>query len=491
MTLGNVAIVLNAHFPYVRRAGRWPHGEESLHQVIAESYVPLLTMLHDLRVSGRTLPLTVSISPVLLEQLADPVIAKHFLVWLSNLRDRAKVDLAEFETQGHDHPAYLTRFYIDWIDVVEHNFVERFGRNLSATIRSLIRESTEFLLAPATYAYLPHLSPRELRAQFEIAALVVLQQLGQRPVGVWLPSGGLPTSQAYMRELGLRYTVGTALERTGTTQPGAGLPTIHSDRILAEHVLAPGIGYPGDGFYREFYRDHPVSGLAYWRVTGADVPNDQKDWYDPYLAFSRAEHHADHFVRVVRERLHIATSGDGVPTVVIAFDAELFGHWWFEGVRWLQSVVTRLIDADDIRLVTLNQISSSLPMLGDAAATSESHPLFDAPLVTPLRQRLHQAANTFAAIVQRRPAAEGLEEALLGQAARELLLAQSSDWPALIATGTAHDYAQRRFNEHVSRFERLIYYIERDEPSPDAENYLREISELDYLFPFINYRMFA
>jgi 1,4-alpha-glucan branching enzyme len=491
MICGNVAIVLNAHFPYVRRAGRWPHGEESLHEVIAESYVPLLTMLHDLRANGRSLPLTVSISPVLLEQLADPVIGKHFVLWLGNVRERAAADLAAFEAEGNSHAAYLARFYIDWLDVVEHNFVERFGRNITAMIRSLLRESTEILLAPATYAYLPQLSPREVRAQFEAAALVVLRQIGQRPVGLWLPSGGLPTTQSYVRELGLRYAVGGPWDSTVLARWGDALPVVHPDRTLAEHVLAPGIGYPGDGLYREFYRDHPASGLAYWRVTGTDVPTEDKDWYDPYLAFSRVEQHAEHFVRAIRERLHNSADDDHAPTVVIAFDAELFGHWWFEGVQWLQSVVTRLIDAEDIGLTTLSQSYSRLPEITADRMQPEPNPLFDSPQVAVLRGRLQQATSAFAAVVKRRPAADGLEEELLCQAARELLLAESSDWAALIATGAAQDYAQRRFDEHLARFEQLLRYIESAEPSPDAENYLREIAELDNPFPFINYRMFA
>lgn len=491
MIRGNVAIVLNAHFPYVRRAGRWPHGEESLHEVIAESYVPLLAMLHDLRASGRSLPLTVSVSPVLLEQLADPVISKHFVLWLEGMRERATADLAAFEAEGNSHAAYLARFYIDWIDVIEHNFVERFGRNLTTAVRSLIRESAEVLLAPATYAYLPHLSPRELRAQFEAGALVVLRHLGQRPVGAWLPGGGLPTTQTYMRELGLRYAVGGPWERTGIARQSNMLPIVHCDRLLAEHVLAPGIGYPGDGLYREFYRDHPVSGLAYWRVTGTDVQSQDKDWYDPYLAFSRMEQHADHFVRAIRERLHSTASTDNTPTVVIAFDAELFGHWWFEGVRWLQSVITRLLDAEDIRLVTLNQSYAMLPEIDTTSIAPEPNPLFDDPLVASLQERLKQATSGFAAIAKRHPAASGLQEELLCQAARELLLAESSDWVALIATGAAQDYAQQRFDEHLARFEQLIRYIEGVDPSPDAESYLRQIAELDNPFPFINYRMFA
>lgn len=494
--LGNVALVLNAHFPYVRRAGRWPHGEESLHKVIAESYVPLLTMLHDLRgVTPGGTPLTLAISPILLEQLADPVITKHFTVWLSELRERASADLALFEAHGDGHGVYLSRFYIDWIDSIEHAVVERFGRNLASAVRSLVRDTIEIMLTPATYAYLPQLGLREVRAQLDVAALAMLRQLHpkgtRRPTGLWLPGGGQPGGvQGIASELGLRYAVGAPAQQSGVVRYPGGLPTIRSDQTLAEHVIASGIGYPGDGLYREFYRDHPESGLHYWRVTGTDVPLHAKQWYDPYLAFSRADEHAAHFLRAIRARLQATPAAAAPPTVVIAFDAELCGHWWFEGVRWLQGVLSRLVAADDLRLVTLDQIVETLPALAVDTAHQSPHPLFDDPLTGPLRERLRHATRALAAVVQRNPTADTLTEAMLSQAARELLLAQSSDWSALIATGSANEYAQRRFNEHIVRVERLLHYVERDELTPDGEVYLNEIAELDNPFPFINYLMF-
>jgi 1,4-alpha-glucan branching enzyme len=489
-SIGNVAIVLNAHFPYVRRAGRWPHGEESLHRVIAECYVPLLAMLRDLRPGDRPLGLTVSFSPVLLEQLADPVIAKHFAVWLSEWRDRAAADLQRFEREGNGHAAYLAHFYLDWIDTIERTFTERFGRNLANAIRQSLRSSVDVLLAPATYAYLPHLAGSSLRAQIDTGALTVLRHLGRRPAGVWLPGGGQsPMLSSIAQELGLRYGVGASWQQTVVTHPPQSLPVVHGDQPVAEHVIAAGVGYPGDGLYREFYRDHPESGIPYWRVTGLDVPIEHKDWYDPYLAFKRVEEHAEHWMRALRERLHTVAQSDP-PSVVVVFDADLFGHWWFEGVRWLQSVLTRLIAANDLRLVTLSEIVGALPVTS-TPADQAPHVLFDDPGVSFLRDRLKQAAQRMARAVQQRPAAEGVEEALLCQAARELLLAQSSDWPALIATGAAAEYAQRRFDEHLARFDRLLHYLERDEPTPDASSYLREIAELDNAFPFLNYRMFA
>lgn len=494
-TIGNVAFVLNAHFPYVRRAGRWPHGEESLHTAIAESYVPLLVMLYDLRsVAPGGVPITLSISPILLEQLADPVLTKHFTVWLDEWRSRARLDLTRFEAAGDGHAAYLARFYCEWIDGVEQTVVERFGRNLAAAIRRLPRETTEFLLSPATHAYLPQLTPPELRAQLDVAALVLLRQLGRRPAGLWLPGGGVPDAdsaalQLIARDLNVRYGVGAPAARQGTVQQPNALAVLHADNALLEHVLAPSVGYPGDALYREFYRPHPASGIHYWRVTGVDVPLEAKQWYDPYLAFSRAEEHADHFVRALRAYARAAAGATPTP-IVLTFDAELFGHWWFEGGRWLQSVLQRLLTAEDLALVTLDQIQASLPVI-EAPAAGTPHPIFHNAAATALRAGLHAAAAHVVAVIQQYPLAEGLQDALLCQAARELLLAQSSDWAALIVSGAARDYAQRRFDEHLTRLERLLYYVECPEVPPDAETYLHEIAELDNPFPYINYRIFG
>ncbi len=491
MKQGNVAVVLNAHFPYVRLAGRWPHGEESLHSVIAESYVPLLAMLYDLRSAGHVLPLTVAISPILLEQLADPLVNKHLMMWLSEWRGRVHSDLARFEAQDYGHGMYLARFYIDWLDHIEHNFVDRFGRNLVAATRGLLRKTAEVLLAPATYAYLPQLTSVELRAQLEVGAMTVLRHFGQRPYGLWLPGGGLHGDlMSVAQELGFSYAVGLPHEVT-SCEPVAGLPVVHPDATLLQHVIAPGFGYPGDGVYREFYRHHPQSGIAYWRITGIDVPQDAKDVYDPYLGFNRVEEHADHFVHVIRERLawqaHIMPNS--TPSVIIAFDVELFGHWWFEGVRWLQNVLSRLLTSDDLQLVTLNSLRSGLPEQEHVAVAE--HPLFDTPISHALRSRVASAAASLQHAVQANPTTEGLRERLLGQAARELLLAQSSDWPTLIATGMAQEYAQRRFDEHIARLERLLTFIHNDTDDIEVKLYLQDIAERDNPFPFINYRIFS
>ena len=479
--------MLNAHFPYVRHAGRWPHGEEALHAVIAESYVPLLAMLLDHQRTHGALPLTVSISPVLLEQLADPHVMRDVDGWITAWHARATTDLQRFDAAGDGHHSYLARFYGDWIDGIAHNFRDRFDGNLLVALRGALGSAADVLLAPATYAYLPHLSPPTVRAQLKTGALSLVRHLGRRPAGLWLPGGGLgAVDDNVANELGLRYAVAPAQQIVSTA--GACLPIFAADRALAEHVHAPAIGYGGDGLYREFYRHDPASGIAYWRVTSIDVPLDQKAPYDPYLAFARADEHAAHWVGAVVQRLQALAQHADAPTLVLAFDAELFGHWWFEGVHWLRRVLEQIGETDAITLTTVGQLGQPSTIDDVPPAT---HPLFDDETLLPLRQQIAAATDRFVGVVERHAAAKGTAESLLTQAARELLLAQGSDWAALIATGAAPDYAERRVREHVERLDRLLHWAEHDPNSADAAHYLDQIAAQDNLFPWVNYRVFA
>jgi 1,4-alpha-glucan branching enzyme len=487
MTSGNVAIVLNAHFPYVRHGGRWPHGEDALLAVIAESYVPLLAMLLDHQRAHGALPLTLGISPVLLEQLADPHVMQDVGAWIAAWRARAERDFEHFVVNDDRHSTYLARFYGDWIDGVAHTFGERFAGNVLGAVRNALSANVDLLLAPATYAYLPHLSLPAARAQLKTGAQPVVRHLGRRPDGLWLPGGGMGGGdRALANELGLRYAV-TPQQPRGQAEQND-LPLFVADGALAEHVTAPAMGYPGDGVYREFYRHHPKSGIAYWRVTGIDVPLDQKAPYDPYLAFSRADEHAAHWVQAVVQRLAELAEHEQSPALVLAFDAELFGHWWFEGIHWLRRVLQHLEERDDI---TLTSVSHLPPPPAAPAVTSSAHPLFDDPTLAPMQQRIVQATERFVAMAERCGAVDEDQAALLTQAARELLLAQGSDWAALIATGAATDYAERRVREHVERLDHLLHWAETAPTSAEAVRYLQNVTAQDNVFPFLNYRVFA
>ena len=136
--VGAVALVLNAHFPYVRRSGLWPHGEEALYEVIAESYLPLLDLLRDLRATGQAVPFSLAVSPILVEQLGDPIINQHFALWLDEQSRRARSHLETFEASGEGHLAYLCRFYLQLAETVADTFEKRYAGNIAHGLRDLI-----------------------------------------------------------------------------------------------------------------------------------------------------------------------------------------------------------------------------------------------------------------------------------------------------------------------------------------------------------------
>src|SRR6476469_6297756 len=156
MTLGGFTFVLHTHMPFYRGAGRWPHGEENLHEVMAETYVPLLAALTDLHEAGIPARVTLGITPVLLEQLADDLIKDHFVEYINQEIEGATADIERFEKANDTHFLYLAHFYLDWYRQILHTFLERFDRDLVGGFRRLQDAGmVEILTSAATHPYLP------------------------------------------------------------------------------------------------------------------------------------------------------------------------------------------------------------------------------------------------------------------------------------------------------------------------------------------------
>jgi len=256
-------------------------------------------------------------------------------------------------------------------------------------------------------------------------------------------------------------------------------------------------GYPGDYDYREFHRKDGVSGLQYWRVTGARVDLSHKDYYHPDWAQYKVGEHARHFAWLVQDLIQNYHAESGQFGIISAnYDTELFGHWWFEGVDWIREVLRALSQSEVVELTTASDYLDAHPP-SDVLALPESswgmgggHWTWDNGDTRWMWQPIHAAERRMEALVQRFPAAEGDLLATLSQAARELLLLQSSDWPFLVTTGQAREYAIQRFSEHVERFERLAGLAEAGQVAEGAA-LAAELYERDKVFPTVDYRWFA
>ena len=253
------------------------------------------------------------------------------------------------------------------------------------------------------------------------------------------------------------YVVNTT---PGVTGEHSGVAVIGRNNRTGMQVWSADWGYPGDYDYREFHKKDHVSGMQYWRVTGARVDLGRKDWYHPDWAQYKVGEHSRHFAWLVEDLLtqHHAESGQfGI--ISSNYDTELFGHWWFEGVDWIREVLRLLAESDGVQLMTTSEYLEAHPPEEVLALPEGSwgmgggHWTWDNPETRWMWEPIREAETRMGQVASRKSQiASSDEEAVLNQAARELLLLESSDWPFLVTTGQAPEYAIQRFTTHVARF---------------------------------------
>ena len=553
MKQGAFTFVLHCHLPYCRRAGRWPHGEEWLHEALSGTYLPLLNALYDLKEEGFPFHLTLGLTPVLVEQLADSLILEHFHTYLKDKMERAAADLKRFENQGH--MTYLASFYLKHYEKLLHSYEHRFKYNIIAAFKRLQDEGNlEIITSAATHGYLPLLErDSSIYGQLAVGAQSYQNHFKRKPKAVWLPECGYrpphyamagdrrylkPGFEQFLAELGLGLffsethvveggepvgkakgevigPYGSIPKRYVVPLPSPQEPTMKTTflpywvqstevAVLGRNnrtgmqVWSAEWGYPGDYNYSEFHKKDGISGLRYWKVTGARLDLAFKDFYDPYWAERRAIEHAEHYSWLVTDLLSDFYRHHGkFGIIVAAYDTELFGHWWFEGILWLKEVLRRLSRSDVVELTTASRFIEQHPP-EDVLALPEgswgqagNHFTWlnvDTDWMWPL---VHQAELKMEELVARYPSAEGNMALVLQQAARELLLLQSSDWPFLVTTGQAREYAANRFQEHVDRFNKLAEIATSGQAAEETRCLAQELFETDKLFPDIDYRLFA
>ncbi|PJF21605.1 MAG: hypothetical protein CUN56_10230, partial [Phototrophicales bacterium] len=290
------------------------------------------------------------------------------------------------------------------------------------------------------------------------------------------------------------YYVSETVKGADTSQH-SGVAVIGRNNRTGQQVWSADWGYPGDFDYREFHKKAGTSGLQYWRVTGAKTDLAHKDYYHPEWAAYKVEQHAEHFAHLVGDLLREYYNETGEPGFISSnYDTELFGHWWFEGVAWLGKVLRHLAQNPDVELTTASEYITKHPpqevlhIPESSWGAGGNHFTWNNGETSWMWQPIHEAENRMERAANQYTNPTEQQATVLNQAARELLLLQSSDWPFLVTTGQAREYAIQRFSQHLERFNKLMESIERHQPDVNLAN---EFYELDKVFPDIDYRWFA
>lgn len=473
----SLVLLLHAHLPYVRDVEREGTLEEDwLYEAITDVYLPLCRVLEAWHADGVDARLTVSISPTLAAMLTDELLVTRYAARLDRL-----IDFAAKETEP------LAKWYADRLARCRADFSERYGRDLTKAFATFLsRGQIELATSSATHAYLPLLSPEPTfqRSQIRIGVRSHERVFGKAPRGFWLPECGYePGLDAALADAGLEWFV---LDTHGVTNADPPPSRGHRAPLLTKHgvvafardpsaaasVWSDRTGYPSDVRYRERYRDagfdRPTAvvqdwlladgarralGFKYHRITGRDVALADKEPYDRGAALEAVEAHAEDFASYVSDQAGL---------VVAPYDAELFGHWWFEGPDFLDRVGRRLegemttpsavIDAGERFVVTVPAASS-----WGAGGHAETWLNEATDWIWP---ELHDAADRLTRLAKTFVDASGIVRRAVVQAGRELLLASASDWPFILSNRTVTAYATARVRGHLARFDELVRDIE-------------------------------
>jgi 1,4-alpha-glucan branching enzyme len=546
-SIGAFTFVLHSHLPYARLAGRWPHGEEWLHEATAETYIPILNLLYRLWDEGIPARITLTLTPILLEQLADEIVQKNFRIYMQERIEAIRQDVERFKAADDITFGELSLHYLRLHQDILKSFDERYDGDLISAFRTLQqRGMIEIATCAATHGFLPLLARDEsIELQLRTAIEGYKRHFGRSPNSIWLPEcayrpsivskggaelqglenslskhglklffaetdlvergipfsvpedQGSPPARSILRQIPLLKKIWKQ-KTSPTFQPylvsHSDVAVLARNRKASLQVWSADWGYPGEYSYREFHKKDGRSGMRYWSVSGSDVDLGDKAAYRVDVAARKVQEHADHFYKLVLSELAEYKKISRHNGIIAAnFDTELFGHWWYEGVEWLEAVLRRLAVSEEIWLATASEYIERFPPQEALTLPSGSwgargdYSVWDNDKTHWMWRIIQDAETRMANVVKRFPAAKGTRRLILDQTAREFLLLQSSDWPFLVTTGQAGKYAVRRFLKHTEQFYTLIAQTKLENPDRAI---LSEIWERDKVFPEIDYRWY-
>jgi len=527
---GYLCLVLHAHLPYIRHPEHEYFLEENwLYEAMTEAYIPMLDVFSRLINDGVDFRVTLSLSPSLIEMLNDELLRERYERHIERLIGLSEMEV--FRTRNDARFRSVTRMYLERFIKVRQLFRDVFRQDLISVFRMLQETGKiEIVTTAATHAFLPHLSayPQAVEAQIETGIQHYRKNFGILPKGLWLPECGfVPGFDRLIKKKGADFFFleshgvvrSRPAPRYGVYAPlicPSGAAAFGRDEETSAQVWSSIHGYPGDLFYRDFYRDigfdldqdylkaylkpygtRTYTGLKYYRITGR---TGRKEPYNRKKAEERVSEHARHFIssreiqiKRLRETLKIK------PVVTAVYDAELFGHWWYEGPEWIDSIL-RGIHLSRLNFSTITpsgylksynspagEVQSGEPAMsswgekgyGEVWLNSHNDSIY---------RHLHGAIKQMIRLADRFPVADGILLRSLNQAAREILLSQHSDWAFIMKSKTFSQYAIKRFKGHISRFMYLYDSILSDNLS---EAMLDVMEDKDRLFRDIDYRVFS
>ena len=522
---GNLCFVLHAHLPFVRHPEYSRFLEEDwLYEAINETYLPILRTFRSLEKDSIPFRLTISISPTLCAMLSDKLLQERYIAYVERLLELADKELSRTSLNSEENK--IVMMYKELFIANLDDFKNLYQNNILNGFLAFEKSGNlELITTAATHAFLPCYKefPSTIKAQIQVAMDSHIHHFGKSCKGVWLPECGYyPGVEDVLKNNDINYFFSSAHAILFSEKKPAngvfapvncknGVSVFARDIVSSKSVWSPEVGYPGDNYYRDFYRDigydlpldyispyihenkiRVNTGMKYHRITGKDISD--KKLYDIEAANKRVVEHAENFIYNRKKQVNeVAPKMDIDPIIVSPFDAELFGHWWFEGPKWLEAVFRKVADEDNLELITPSDYleKEKVPEQIDPVFSSWGNNGFSEVWIDGsndwIYPLIHGAVEKMQDLIERFPDESSLKERILNQAAREIMLAQSSDWPFIMYMATTQSYAARRVKQHIANFNRIYNNLSRNDM--DTE-WVTSIEKENNRFPSIDYRIF-
>lgn len=527
MNKGFLSFILHAHLPYVRHPEHDSFFEEIwLFEAMTESYIPLINMLDHLAEDKAPFHLTLSLSPTLISMLTDDLLQSRYQQHLIK-----QIKLAEKEinrTRLQPEVQKLSRLYRRFFIRTQDTY-KKYQNNLILAFKKHHQLGhLELITTAATHGFLPllNINQSSIKNQIEIGLNVFESNFGFTPLGFWLPECGYyPNLESSLADAGIKYfftdthgiTDASSAVSNSVYAPincGNGVMAFARDPETSQQVWSADSGYPGNPTYREYYSDigfelnqeylapylvdgniRMNTGIKYHRITGKVA---EKAFYNPKKAQLAVELDAQDFISKCQKHIDQLSLTMDIPPIIIApYDAELFGHWWFEGPSWLESVFRlaskennnfKMVSCSDYLKLEINHqvatpAASTWGHDGDSSYWINDENDWIYPFIHGAADEMEQLAIDFEKVT-----VSSLQKRALNQAARSLLLAQASDWPFIMKSGTTTEYAKKSITDHLARFNYLHESIRKNKID---EHYLLALETMDNIFPDIDYRCYT
>ncbi|MBV6520126.1 MAG: 1,4-alpha-glucan branching enzyme [Gemmatimonadaceae bacterium] len=513
-------LMLHSHLPYVLNHGRWPHGSDWICEAAIDTYLPLVEKLRRLEDANIAAPVTVGFTPILANQLEHPTFQQELDAYFTQRIGFCDEAPESLESTNDAHLLPLVSFWRTRLLRLRDLF-HALDRDILREFRRLQdKERLEITSSAATHGFLPLLGRDEsIRLQLALGRAEHVRIFGREPDGCWVPECAYRSAgpwspfpgepphgvrrgiEEHLSEAGYRYfyvdshmaraglplglygelfagetervalgAIGTDVRRAAhspyrayrVTTVDAPVPVaaLVRDPRASMQVWSRHGGYPGAAPYLEFHKIRWPGGLRLWRVSAEGTDLGAKEPYVPDDARAQAHAHAAHFTSLLN-RLAVTHGGREDSVIVVPFDTELFGHWWFEGPDFLGDLYATLPQHVRVRAVTASEhidahtarhglrlAEGSWGKNGDYSMWMSRLVAWTWPVIWNLEHALWDAAPRALDRPDLHP--------ILAQAARSLLLLQSSDWQFIISTGEVEDYAIKRFNGHAADTRQLL-----------------------------------